>query len=60
MSAPFAGGFNRSFLNVSKHALRSVTLSSPLHFSKLGLLASHIAAIKHAMQSTSSAVLMPN
>jgi hypothetical protein len=60
MSAPFAGGFNRSFLNVSKHALRSVTFSSALHFSKLGLLTTQMAAIKRATHNTSSAVLMPN
>jgi hypothetical protein len=60
MSAPFAGGFNRSFLNASKHALRSVTFSSALHFAKLGPLTSQMAAIKQAMHITSSAVLTPN
>jgi hypothetical protein len=58
MSAPFAGGFNKSFLDVSKHALRSVTLSSALHFSKLGLLTSQMAAMKQDMHITSSAVLL--
>jgi hypothetical protein len=43
-----------------KHALRSVTLSSALHFSKLGLLTSQMAAMKQDMHITSSAVLMPN
>jgi hypothetical protein len=52
ISGPFAGGFNNSFLSASKHALRSVTFSSALHFSKLGLLISHIAAIKKATAST--------
>src|SRR5215813_10442125 len=60
MSAPFAGGFNKSFLSVSKHALRSVTFSSPLHFSKLGLFISQIAARNEAMHNTKSAVLIPN
>jgi hypothetical protein len=60
MSAPFAGGFNNSFRNVSKQALRSVTFSNALHLSKLGLPMSHIAAMKKATHNTNNAVLMPN
>src|SRR4029077_10949794 len=60
MSAPFAGGFNRSFLNASKHTLRSVTFSSALHFPKLGPLTSQMAEIKRATHNTNSAVLIPN
>jgi hypothetical protein len=38
----------------------SVTFSTALHFSKLGLLTNHIAAIKDVMHNTSNADLIPN
>jgi hypothetical protein len=60
MSAPFAGGFNNSCLSASKQALRSVTFSIALHFSKLGLRINQTAAIRDAMHNPINAALIPN